>query len=82
MRAILTLQLWACNSVIVIWETESEGWQVQGLPRISNEPKASLDNLVRNCVKLKSNIYVDTALWHNAWPVCMRFNIQSLTDII
>lgn len=43
---------------IASWEVETRGLQVQGLPGLYSESEASLDNLVKPCVKLKQGLGV------------------------
>lgn len=42
------------TEILATQEAEVGGFQVQSLPGLQNESKASPNNLVRNCLKIKS----------------------------
>lgn len=47
------LNFWCGGISLVTQETEAEGFQVQGLPRLHSKFTTSLDNLVRSYLRIK-----------------------------
>jgi hypothetical protein len=55
-KYIFLKSIYASLYIMATWDTEAEGWQVQGLPKLQNKFKDSLGNLVSFCFKRAWNI--------------------------